>query len=319
MESVTLDQVDHGLVHALRLDGRASFARIGEVLGVSENTVARRYRRLRSAGLLRVTGGVDGARLGYQSWTVRLRCTPDAGVALATALARRPDTYWVHLLSGGTEISCFTQARSTDELLLDKLPRTGRLLSMTAQSILRGFALPSGWPGGSPFTGEQIARLKPADPEPGDRPVVLTGGDHALLGILAKDGRTGYNELAAATGWSESTAKRRVEQLRGLGVLVYEVEISAGTLGYQAEARLWMSMRPAGLVAAATELASHPEVTFAAVTTGPTNLLAAVACRTTAELYAYLTERVAALNDVHTLETAPVLRTVKRSGAILPR
>ncbi|MDX3103398.1 hypothetical protein [Nonomuraea angiospora] len=89
--------------------------------------------------------GLDGALLGYTPWTIRVRCTPDAGTAIAEALTRRPDTYWVHLLSGGTEISCFAQ--SPDTVLLEKLPRTGRVLAMTAHSLLHGFALPDGWQG----------------------------------------------------------------------------------------------------------------------------------------------------------------------------
>ncbi|HEX6340848.1 AsnC family protein [Umezawaea sp.] len=43
--SVVLDDVDRGLLQALVVDRRASFARIGEVLGVSDRTVARRYFR----------------------------------------------------------------------------------------------------------------------------------------------------------------------------------------------------------------------------------------------------------------------------------
>src|SRR5438067_938031 len=135
METVRLDGVDRGLIHALRLDGRAAFNKIAGVLGVSENTVARRYRRLRSAGVLRVVGAANGFQLGYVSWTIRLRCTPDVAGAIAAALARRPDTFFVHLLSGGTEISCNVQARTTEErdsLLLEKLPRTNRVLGMTA-------------------------------------------------------------------------------------------------------------------------------------------------------------------------------------------
>ena len=126
-----LDELDRGLVHALQLDGRVPFARIAEVLEVSEHTVARRYRRLRTAGVLRVVGAVDGFRLGYASWTVRLRCTPDAAGAIAVALARRSDTFWVHVLSGGTEISCNLQAGSDaerDGFLLEKLPGTRRVL-----------------------------------------------------------------------------------------------------------------------------------------------------------------------------------------------
>jgi DNA-binding Lrp family transcriptional regulator len=41
-----VDSVDRGLVHALHLDGRASYRAIAETLGLSENTVARRYRQI---------------------------------------------------------------------------------------------------------------------------------------------------------------------------------------------------------------------------------------------------------------------------------
>jgi DNA-binding Lrp family transcriptional regulator len=40
-----LDEVDHNIIHALRIDGRAPFSRIASVLGVSTQTVSRRYGR----------------------------------------------------------------------------------------------------------------------------------------------------------------------------------------------------------------------------------------------------------------------------------
>ncbi|MFD7134491.1 AsnC family transcriptional regulator [Streptomyces sp. NPDC059894] len=40
-----LDDSDRGLIHALRIDGRAPFSAIADVLGVSAQTVSRRYRR----------------------------------------------------------------------------------------------------------------------------------------------------------------------------------------------------------------------------------------------------------------------------------
>ncbi|HEV2635121.1 MAG TPA: AsnC family transcriptional regulator [Actinocrinis sp.] len=50
------DLLDVQLLHALQIDGRAALILIAEVLGVSDQTVARRYQRLRAAGLLRVRG-----------------------------------------------------------------------------------------------------------------------------------------------------------------------------------------------------------------------------------------------------------------------
>ena len=59
-----------------------------------------------------------------------------------------------------------------------------------------------------------------------------------------------------------------------------------------------------------------PEIAFAALTTGPTNLVAALNCRDPLDLGRYLTERLAALEAVTTMETAPIIRTVKRGGSL---
>ncbi|GAB3967097.1 Lrp/AsnC family transcriptional regulator [Actinoallomurus acanthiterrae] len=312
-----MDSVDRGLIHALHLDGRAPFRTIAEVLGVSENTVARRYRRMRGEGVLRMVGMVDGARLGYVPWTIRLRCTPDAASRVAEALAAREDTSWVYLLSGGTEVSCNVQARSADEqeaLLLHKLPRTSRVLAVSAHLLLGSFALPTGWAGLACLSLEQVERLRPDPVEADGDPITLDDADRALLGALARDGRASYAELTSATGWSESTVKRRMTALRRAGVLRYQLDVPPAVVGFPAEARLWMNVRPAKAVETAEALARHPEVSFAALTTGPTNLLAAVSCRDTQDLARYLTERVAALDEIRSMETAPIIRTVKRAG-----
>lgn len=46
MAPTTLDLLDLKLLQARELDGRASFSRIARVLGVSDQTIARRFRRL---------------------------------------------------------------------------------------------------------------------------------------------------------------------------------------------------------------------------------------------------------------------------------
>ena len=51
-----LDAVDRQIVHAMQVDGRAPFSRWRRSLGVSEQTVARRWRRLRADGVVRVLG-----------------------------------------------------------------------------------------------------------------------------------------------------------------------------------------------------------------------------------------------------------------------
>ncbi|AXB41638.1 Lrp/AsnC family transcriptional regulator [Amycolatopsis albispora] len=314
---MTFDELDRAVLHALHVDGRAPFNQIAAVLGTSQQTVARRYRRLRSDGVLRVVGMTDARRLGQVEWFLRLHCTPDSALPVARALARRADTSWVQLTSGGTEISCVIRApggNAPEALLLQQLPKTPRVVSVSAHCLLRSFVGgPVGWHGrAGVLTGEQIARLRP-DFGPAVSEVDITGDDR-LLAALRRDGRATFAELAAATGLSEPTVRRRVNQLRASGILYLDIDLDAAVLGFHAQAILWLSVRPAHLVAAAEALARQPEVALAAITTGPANLLAKVVCRDVDALYACLTERVGTIEAIDRLETAPVIRTLKRAA-----
>ena len=310
-ETVALDDVDRGLLHALQLDGRIPFARVADVLGVAETTIARRYKRLRSVAGLRVVGVVNGVLFGRTAWTLRLRCTPDVGPPLARALAKRPDVFWVHVMSGGAEISCHAQLPPGEEtVLLEKLPRAGRVLDVSAHSVLHAFTLPSDWSGLRWLDTDQVERLRPEEPRMAR--VEVDGADQALLEALAVDGRTSYAELAARTRMSESTVRRRLDLLRHSGVVSYQVDIPAALLGYGTQARLWLTVPPHALTDVGRRLGEHEETSFVAAITGPANLVAVVACRDSAGLYRYLTERVAALREITSLETAVLMRTVKQ-------
>ncbi|WP_369373011.1 Lrp/AsnC family transcriptional regulator [Streptomyces sp. cg36] len=313
------DELDRRLVHALQIDGRAPFSAIAEVLGVSDRTIARRYARLRSAGAVRVLGGIDTTSLGAVLWSLRVRCAPAASLPVAEALARRPDTSWVSLSSGGTQITCVVRSESrvdSEALLLAKLPRTPRVEGVTAHPLLHAF-----YGGPDSLVGklgsldeEEIARLRPPPVPCRSGRIRLGSGDRRLLARLAVDGRAGLEELASATGWSPTTVRRRMTELRAHGLLYLDLDVDWRMFGAHARTLLWLAVAPAHLEEAGQALAGHPEIAFAAATTGPTNLYASVVCADQQELYRYLTTRVAALPAVTHLETAPVIRTVKQAA-----
>ncbi len=342
---MTLDALDRALLHALQVDGRAPFRRIAEVLGVSDQTVARRYQRLRAAGVLRVVGRTSARRLGQVDWLTRIRCVPDAAAPLAEALARRPDTSWVSLLSGG-EIVCNARARvrpEREELLLGALPRSPRVLSVAAHYLLRTYVGgPVAWSGRtSALSAGQIARLRagtapvapssvpPAAPsvapsEGAGGGAAASGGpyepdelDRALLAALVVDGRTPLAALAAGTGAPETTVRRRLAALTATGLLFFDVDVDPRPLGFEIEAFCWLTVAPGRLAAVGRAMADHPEVGFVAATTGPSNLVAGLVCRDTGAFYDYLTDGLGALEGVVAVETAPVLRSVKRAGMMM--
>jgi len=318
VETSTIDELDRQLTHCLGVDGRASFSQIAEILGVSDQTVARRYRRLRSAGLLRVVG-LDMARQKTSlGWFLRMRCVPGSGEAIAAALARRTDTAWIQLLSGDTEVLCSIRGAAGEESrsLLAKLPRSSRIVAVTAHSRLHMFV------GGQDGLG--FLEVLPAERvEPLRRParggrVELGDLDSALFDVLAVDGRTPYADLAAATGWSESTVRRRVDQLRDAGVLYFDLELDTAAFGFLSSTWLWLSVPPSQLAATGAALAKFPEVAYAAAVTGAANLAAVVVCRDELAFYEFLTAKIGSLTGVERVETSPVIRTVKQASAVVP-
>ena len=343
MRTSQLDDVDRQLLHALTLAPRASFRLLGAVLGVSDQTVARRYRRLADTAGLRVFGLIDGQRAGWVDWLVRLQAAPGSARRIADTLAHRPDTRWVRLYSGGTEIVCTLQARSPEQrnaLFLQGLPGSRHVTAITAQSILHVFS-PVAYVGFARALSEaQLAVLRDAAPEPGagqaDVPAepvfepgpapgtghawvrasatVLRAEDDPLIAELARDGRASAADLAAATHWHESTVRRRVEELRQAGLLYFDIDIDDAVLGVSANVMLWLQVESASLDAAGRAIAAHPEIPFAAATTGPTNLAVSAVFRDTRQLYAYLTTRLAELPGLQSVETAPIIGTIKRVG-----
>jgi DNA-binding Lrp family transcriptional regulator len=321
-----LDDIDRGLVHALQVSGRAPFGVIGEALGVSDHTIARRYRRLRSQGVLRVVGLPDSRRLGRTDWFLRLRCVPDSALPIARALARRDDISWVMLTSAGAEITCQATISSRgqrDALLLGTLPRSRQIVQVDAHSVLRTFSGgATGWNGRTALTEAQaksIARTgghpPPAASPTG--PVTLDAQDEFLLAELRRDGRIPVTDLAAALGCSQPAASRRLDRLIASGALFFDVEIAPEHLGYQVEALLWVTVAPGRLEEAADATARHPHVALAAATSGPTNLLLGVGCHDDADLYDYVAHHLGPIDGIQAVQTAPVIRTVKRAGSLL--
>jgi DNA-binding Lrp family transcriptional regulator len=328
-----LDAIDRQIVHILTIEPRASFRVIAEVAQISDQTAARRYRRLTESAGLRVLGVLDGDRLGWVSWFVRLQATPGNAEAIAEALARRPDTRWVHLASAGTEITCEFEARTAeqrDALFLRGLPGSRRVVQISAHSLLHNYT-PHAWPElSNALSKDQLEVLAllaggttPPDPpahggtHPPRPPVaVLLPEDEPLLSELARDGRASHAALAAAIHWHESTVRRRIEELRQSGLLFFEVDIDIRALGMAVQATLWLAVEPARLEEAGRALAGHPEVPFAAATTGSTNLVVTAIFRDTEHLYEYLTGQLASLPGVRSVETAPVIRTLKRTGVV---
>jgi DNA-binding Lrp family transcriptional regulator len=325
-QTITTDRLDRQLIHALIVDGRAPFSRLAAVLDSSEQTVARRYRRLREAGIVRVIVLRAPAGPGLD-WFVRIQVRPGSAGRLAEALAQRSDVSWVSITSGGAEVLCVSRPSTSvqrDALLLERLPRTNQVTGLFAHAILHPFSdeADEEWSAfDDPLTTEQEQALRAGKPAgrliPREATDAPSREDEPLLQALYADGRASYAALAATTGWSAARAGRRLEQLRASGHLYVDVEVATESLGFATLAAVWLTVTPSELQTVGHRVARLDQTAYAAAVTGPSNLVASVACRDSEELYRYLTHDIGALDGVTSAEVTPVIRRIKQAGTIM--
>jgi len=314
----TLDETDRRIAAVLMASPRATWRTVAEVLSLSERTIVRRATLLLQDGTLRPTAVRNPARFPrIVPMALRIRCRPGRINAIATGLARRPDTVWVDILGGGNEISSILflngpEARNT--LLLRDLPATADVLSWDAYDLMRVFPAGFTWSGGLLST-EEFDALTSYTNDPVDPPEIQQL-DEALIDQLVIDARAGYSELADVLGTSASTVRRRLEILLSAHMVRLTCEVDLSLLGVSSEALLWIATNPAGLEANGNALSRHPQVRFTAATTGSANLLVAVAAENLSGLYDFLTRTVGSVGDVRSLEVTPILNSVKRTGRI---
>src|SRR5882672_7262041 len=101
-----MDALDRSIIDALRRDARASFADVGNLVGLSASAVKRRVDRLRATGAIRgFTAVVDPAALG---WTTEAfvevycgdRTSPNV---IRECVARHPEIVAAYTVTGDAD------------------------------------------------------------------------------------------------------------------------------------------------------------------------------------------------------------------------
>lgn len=321
-----LDPMDSRILHAVQCAPRLSFRQMGEVVGVSEQTAARRFRALRRTGAMRVLGLVNPRVYGTAQWITRIRCRPGRVGPLVDALVRRPDVAYAHLASGGAEIFCVIRSPldvQHDDVLLNRLPGSTSVLDISIDLLIHSYGSPGSveWTGyGENLDPELVRRLIAERPSPAPgHPPPPARADAPLLDALAQDGRTTHTRLAEMTGWSLSRVARRLESLESSGTLVYDVELLPERLGHSVNATLWLRVAPAWLDRVGEEIARHQEVAFVAAVSGDHNLMVIVRAQTPEDLYRYLTTRVATILGVDSYGISLRARRLKQAVSLVSR
>ena len=128
-----LDATDRTLVDALQRDGRASYAELAELTGLSPAATRVRVQRLLDAGVVRVVGVTDPLALGYPVMAaLGIRVERDVR-AVADAIAALDGVIYVVFTSGSFDLLVEVLCEDSAALLAvidDKIRRISHVRSV---------------------------------------------------------------------------------------------------------------------------------------------------------------------------------------------
>lgn len=323
LDSESLDELDYALVNALQYVPRASWSQLGSVLGTNAATVARRWTRLVDAGNAWVSChpglGEGPASFGV---IVEADCAPGTVETVAAALVDDPHVITVDRTTGARDLLITLLAKDVAALsryMSFRLERLPGIVATRTQPITAVYTLGSNWrldrlnpQQRAALLGHRTAEQCQDAPAP-----LLTEADHALIRVLAEDGRLPLVDLADRLGTTPVTARRRLARLEASGALLFRAELARQLSGWPVGVTLWASVPAAEQEQISRAVAGLREVRLCAALSGPHNLLVTAWLRTVDEVQRLETQLAQRLPRLAIADRSITLWTMKLGGQVL--
>lgn len=135
--------------------------------------------------------------------------------------------------------------------------------------------------------------------------------DLRLIRYLQDHPRASYSMISRETGVSESTVRRRIEQLTETRMITSAVIPNVYRLGYRARATVALRVELGQMMQIAETLRMMPEVGFVSITTGRWDLTFFVILPSLESLTDFMIERIAPIPGIRDSETLVTPRVLK--------
>jgi DNA-binding Lrp family transcriptional regulator len=312
VEAARIDELDLAIVNRLKRTASATNRALAEALGVTEQTIAARIRRLEEANLLRVVAVIDAESVGYGLFViVGIQVAGRTPAEVATEVAALPSVMGLNACLGGFELMAALYARDERDLL-DQLER--HIGGIRGVEELESFLVLErvhhrlDW--------AKLDKLgKPAlAPDGSDR---LDALDRGILEHLQENARTSLREVGRRLKRAEGTIRARVRRLEEDGICRIQAvsDVSIGPGG--AAAWIAIKARRGHVRRVADEIAKAPEAGFVGITLGRFDVLALVSAPGRAELSRLMFEKVALIPGVQRLEAWESLQAHKHDFRVV--
>lgn len=313
------------LLDALQLAPRAPWAKIGEALGTTAVTAAKRWARLSEAGLAWVTAAPAMAVPSSQCLAyVEITCYPEHRQKVANVIAAHSLAVSVELTTGSADILVTVAAadwKIMSHYLLTRLDQVEHVLSSRARIATRIYHEGSGWrlrelpvPAVS-----ALERLVAIERSAGVYvpPARLSNATRTMLIRLSTDGRTSIAELAGCSGLSQTTARRRLADVLKARIVMVRTDVSRHAVGRPVQVDFAANAPVETLNETAQTLSRFRELRLTTTTTGAQNLMFTAWLRTVEDVQRLELAIALRMPQIEIVDRLIVLRTIKRMGRLV--
>lgn len=310
MSMFDLDDMDRRLLHALQIEPRAPWNELADVVGADAATLARRWARLRDAGLAWTTGYFTRG----QDALLEVRCELSRLNAVAAAVSADAITVGVDFTSGSRDLLLLVRAPDLGALSAYVADRLGALPGVRSVYTHLGNELlvdGASWRLRA-LTPGQVAAIRPPRP-PRARAARQVSDElrHAIEREVALDGRARIATIAERSGFAPQRVADALATLRDSGELQFRTDMARAASGWPIYAWYFVEAPAKTVQAAKTSIAAVPEVRLAFTAASRYNLILAVWLRTLAEVNRFEIALEGALEGSRIADRAVVMRIAK--------
>lgn len=118
-ETVKIDDVDLQIAEILSANGRASFSKIAQQIGISTNAVIKRYQNLKSNGVIKVTIQIDPQKIGYRALVIFFTAfaTRADSLNIIEKISQIPDVISIMKTTDNYDLQVYAVVKSIEQLL----------------------------------------------------------------------------------------------------------------------------------------------------------------------------------------------------------
>lgn len=314
-----MDEFDLMLVNAIQLNPRASWAELAGPLGVDSATLSRRWATLAGDGIAWVTCYVGPRQVPFGALAlVDVSCAPGTVAEVAADLAAHPHALSVDLCAASTDLAVTAATAGLPAMtryVTEKIGAIPGVRETHTKLVLRSYREGSSWRLGSLDPAQRSALT--LDKDGVDRSQEIPKASRDIVLELGANGRMPVSELSARTGVSQSTVRRRLQELLDSGMAVLRCDFAHTMAGWHLPALIWLAAPPTEAGSVIQTLSRLPETRACWITSGTANICWNTLLHGPEDLERLVEQTLSAFPRARLVETSPIMRIVKRMGHLL--